>query len=36
MIGVIAGDILGGFITMMALWGYYFFTGAKGPGWQFW
>jgi hypothetical protein len=36
MMGVIAGDILGGFITMIALWGYYFVTGAKGPGWQFW
>jgi len=36
MMGVIVGDILGGFITMVALYGYYFITGAKGPGWQFW
>jgi hypothetical protein len=36
MIGVIAGDILGGFMTMLALWGYYLFTGTKGPSWQFW
>ena len=36
MIGVIAGDILGGFITMLVLWGYYVVTGTQGPGWQFW
>jgi hypothetical protein len=36
MIGVIAGDILGGFVTMLALWGYYLMTGVKGPSWQFW
>jgi hypothetical protein len=36
MMGVIAGDILGGFITMLVLWGYYLVTGVKGPGWQFW
>jgi hypothetical protein len=36
IMGVIAGDILGGFITMLVLWGYYFVTGVKGPGWQFW
>jgi hypothetical protein len=36
MIGVIAGDILGGFVTMLALWGYYLATGTRGPSWQFW
>jgi hypothetical protein len=36
MIGVIAGDIAGGFVTMAAIWGYYIFTGTTGPSWQFW
>jgi len=36
IMGVIAGDILGGFITMLWLWGHYLITGVKGPGWQFW
>jgi hypothetical protein len=36
MIGVIVGDILGGFITMMTLTGYYVATGMAGPAWQFW
>jgi hypothetical protein len=36
MIGVIVGDILGGFITMVSLSGYYFVTGMQGPAWQFW
>jgi len=36
MIGVIAGDIAGGFVTTMMLWGYYVVTGMNGPNWQFW
>jgi hypothetical protein len=36
LIGVIVGDILGGFITMAALSGYYLLTGTQGPSWQFW
>jgi hypothetical protein len=36
LIGVIVGDILGGFITMMTLTGYYMYTGMAGPAWQFW
>jgi hypothetical protein len=35
MIGVIAGDILSGFITMCVLRGYYLITGVNGPSWQF-
>jgi len=36
MIGVIAGDIAGGFVITAILWGYYIVTGTNGPNWQFW
>jgi hypothetical protein len=36
MIGVIVGDIMGGFITMLTIWGHYMWTGTDGPAWQFW
>jgi len=37
IMGVIVGDILGGFITMLSFTVYYLVTGTQGGGsWQFW
>ena len=36
MMGVIIGDLLGGFGTTCVLWTYYFLTGVQGPNWRFW
>jgi hypothetical protein len=36
MMGVIVGDLLGGFLTTCTLWTYYLITGVQGPNWRFW
>jgi len=36
MMGVIIGDLLGGFLTTCVIWGIYFVTGVEGPNWRFW
>ncbi|HSV27807.1 MAG TPA: DUF6785 family protein [Sedimentisphaerales bacterium] len=36
MMGVIIGDLFGGFGTTCVLWAYYFVTGVQGPAWRFW
>lgn len=36
MLGVIVGDLLGGFLTTCTLWTYYIVTGVQGPNWRFW
>lgn len=36
MLGVIAGDLLGGFLTMAASWIYYGVTGLRGPNLVLW
>jgi hypothetical protein len=36
MMGVIVGDLLGGFLTTCTLWSYYLITGVQGPNWRLW